>query len=163
MEFHDDYPQYEMMAHHSEEDGVGKRKKLWKVFFIMLVITIMELVVGFKAADWGIAGTTALKLFFILFTIAKAFFIVFEFMHLGHENKPSKWVILAPYITFILYLIYMTSIDEGTYSMKHRFPMDKHVIEQAAEHHKHKAASAGVTSEENTATEEQGETEGKSE
>ena len=28
-EFHDDYPQYELMAHHSDEAGVAKRKKLW--------------------------------------------------------------------------------------------------------------------------------------
>ena len=28
-EFHDDYPQYEFMAHHSEEAGVGIRRKLW--------------------------------------------------------------------------------------------------------------------------------------
>lgn len=132
MEFHDDYPQYELMAHHSEEDGVKKRRKLWNVFWIMLTITLIELFVGFKAASWGIAGTTALKLFFIIFTIAKAYYIVFSFMHLGDENKPSKWAILAPYIMFILYLVYMTSVDEGTYSMKHRHPMNKHIIDQAA-------------------------------
>jgi len=34
-EFHDDYPQYELMAHHSEEEGKKKRNKVlkfvWKI------------------------------------------------------------------------------------------------------------------------------------
>ena len=31
MEFNDGAPQYELMAHHSEEEGAVKRKKLWRV------------------------------------------------------------------------------------------------------------------------------------
>src|SRR4051812_39060318 len=107
-EFHDDYPQYEIMAHHSEDEGVHIRKTLWRVFFIMLIITIFELIVGFNAkslhlvSDLGYS-TITLKILFIGLTIVKAGFIVMSFMHLGHENKLSKWVILGPYTAFILY------------------------------------------------------------
>ena len=41
-EFHDDYPSYETMAHHSEEEGKVTRKALWRVFWYMLAITIFE-------------------------------------------------------------------------------------------------------------------------
>lgn len=138
-EFHDDYPNYEMMAHHSEEAGVGKRKKLWQVFWIMFGITILELVVGFKAEAWGLltdhrATTTGLKIFFVFFTIAKAAFIVLSFMHLGDEQKSLKWVILGPYCTFIVYLAVMASIGEGGYSQPHRADMDHNVVSQAADH-----------------------------
>ncbi|MBL7891619.1 MAG: cytochrome C oxidase subunit IV family protein [Bacteroidia bacterium] len=138
-EFHDDFPNYEMMAHHSEEAGVGKRKKLWQVFWIMFGITILELIVGFKAEAWGLlneqrATTTGLKIFFVFFTIAKAAFIVLSFMHLGDEKKTLKWVILAPYCVFIVYLAVMASVGEGGYSQHHRTDMDHNVVEQAADH-----------------------------
>ncbi len=51
-EFHDDYPQYEFMAHHSEEEGKVMRRKLWNVFWIMLAVTIAELIIGSFAKDW---------------------------------------------------------------------------------------------------------------
>lgn len=138
-EFHDDYPDYEHMAHHSEEEGKVKRKKLWQVFWIMFGITILELVVGFKAESWGLLnearGTTVgLKLFFLFFTIAKAAYIVLAFMHLGHEKKSLKWVILAPYCIFIVYLAVMVSVGEGGYSQIHRADMDQNVVDQAAQH-----------------------------
>ena len=152
-EFHDDYPQYEFMAHHSEEEGKVMRKKLWRVFWIMLGITLLELFVGFKAEDFGWLtdqrGTSlGMKFFFIIFTIVKAGYIVLSFMHLGHEKKALKWIIIAPYATFIVYLACMASIGEGEYTMEHRAPMDHNVVEQATEHktpgYKQKEAEEGV-------------------
>jgi cytochrome c oxidase subunit 4 len=132
-EFHDDYPQYEMMAHHSEEDGARIRKKLWRVFWIMLAVTLVELFVGFQAKSWGVIGTTGLISFFIFFTIVKAYYIVFAFMHLGDEKKIMPWVIVAPFSCFIIYLAFMASVGEGSYSMKHRQEMDKQIIMQQLE------------------------------
>jgi len=37
-----------------------------------------------------------------------------EFMHLGHEKKALKWLVLAPYIGFILYLAFIC-LTEATY------------------------------------------------
>ncbi len=138
-EFHDNFPEYEMMAHHNEETGKTIRKKLWRVFWIMLGITLLELMVGFKAESWGLldnhrASTFGLKVFFIFFTVAKAAFIVLSFMHLGDEKKSLKWVILGPYICFIVYLACMGSIGEGGYSQSHRADMDPNVVQQAAQH-----------------------------
>ena len=114
-EFHDDYPQYELMAHHSEEEGKVARKKLWGVFWIMLAITIFELIIGSMAPGHGWSGTTWLKFLFIGLTIAKAGYIVLAFMHLGHEVKFFKYVILLPYTVFMLYGIFVI-LNEGTYS-----------------------------------------------
>ena len=47
------------------------------------------------------------KIGFLVLTIVKAAYIVLVFMHLGDERKSFKWVILAPYILFILYLIFI--------------------------------------------------------
>ena len=118
-EFHDAYPDYEGMAAHDDTAGKKIRRKLWNVFWLLLAVTIIEVIVGLYASDWGL-GKTFLKIFFIGFTLLKAGYIVMVFMHLGHENKWTKWVILIPYATFIGYLIVMMTIGEGNYLNTHR-------------------------------------------
>lgn len=114
-DFHDNYPHYESMSNHGEEEGKKARKVLWKVFWVMLAITIFELVVGFMAPSKGWSGTWWLKTLFISLTIVKAAAIVLWFMHLGHEVKFFKYAILAPYIVFMFYTIFIV-LTEGTYA-----------------------------------------------
>ena len=91
MEFHDDYPQYELMAHHGEEEGKKARRTLWNVFWIMLAITVVELIIGAMAPGKGWTGATWLKVFFIVLTIAKAAAIVW-WKHYG--DRPSSQILL---------------------------------------------------------------------
>ncbi len=130
-EFHDDYPQYELMAHHSEEEGKTGRRTLWNVFWIMLAITIFELIIGSMAPGHGWSGTLWIKVLFISLTVLKAAFIVLWFMHLKHETSFFKYVVLIPYIIFICYLIFI-SLNEGTYSGKieNRPNFDNLIIKQ---------------------------------
>ena len=106
-EFHDEYPSYEHLAHHSEEDGKKIRRTLWNVFWVMLAITIFELVIGSMAPGHGWSGTLWIKVLFIGLTILKAGFIVMAFMHLGHEVKFMKYVVLMPDIIFMAYAIFI--------------------------------------------------------
>ncbi len=134
-EFHDDYPQYEFMAHHSEEEGKKKRRALWNVFFIMLAITIVELFIGLNAHSWGLldpinrTSKVSLKFIFIGLTLVKAFYIIFKFMHLGDEKKWMKYTILGPYMVFITYLIFII-VGEATYSKDHKAKMDQVIVDQ---------------------------------
>jgi cytochrome c oxidase subunit 4 len=114
-EFHDNYPQYEVMSNHGEEEGKRGRRILWNVFWVMLAITIFELVVGFLAPSKGWSGTWWIKTLFISLTIAKAAAIVLWFMHLGGEVKFFRYAILSPYIVFMLYTIFIV-LTEGTYA-----------------------------------------------
>jgi cytochrome c oxidase subunit IV len=145
MEFNDGYPSYETMALHDEDHGKHVRKVIWKVFWIMLGVTLVELLVGFKAESWALSKMF-LKFFFIGLTIVKAAYIVLSFMHLGDEVKALKWVILGPFIVLILYLVFMVDLGEGNYAKERRYVMDKNVTdaphhapesghEGAAEHH----------------------------
>ncbi len=156
-EFHDDYPQYEFMAHHSEEAGVAKRRKLWNVFWIMLAVTIVELIIGSYALKWGLLdgerhSSTTLKIIFIGLTIAKAYYIVMSFMHLGEERRLLKWSVLAPYIVFILYLVFI-SVTEANYCRDHKQKMDELIVIQkkdlnekalSGDHEEHHAEGAGA-------------------
>jgi cytochrome c oxidase subunit 4 len=120
MEFHDDFPQYEFRDQHDEAEGKKQRRRLWNVFWIMLGITIFEIALGSYAASTGKVDKTLLMVVFISFTILKAYYIVYAFMHLGHEVKSMKWIIIGPYTTFILYLVFMATVTEGNYSKVHR-------------------------------------------
>ncbi len=155
-EFHDNYPQYEFMAHHSEEEGKVTRKKLWKVFWIMLAVTIFELIIGSYASKLGLlnedrTSSVTLKFIFIGLTLLKAGFIVMSFMHLGHEKKAMKWTILAPYTVFIVYLIGII-VTEANYCRIHKHEMDNIIVQQKI--HLNEAAKSGHHEEHGAATEE---------
>ena len=154
-EFHDDYPSYETLAHHSEEEGKKTRKVLWRVFWYMLAITIFELIIGSMAPSNGWSGALWLKLLFIGLTILKAGFIVMAFMHLGHETTFMKYVILLPYAIFISYAIFII-LDEGVYSGEsiNRTKVDPLLIKQQQDlkaghgaHHSENASHEGHTEE----------------
>ena len=86
-------------------------KHLWKVFFILLILTALEFLVAFTiSADthkW-------LKIWiFVIMTIIKAYYIVGIFMHLKDEAKPMIWSLAIPMI-FVLWLI-VALLVEGNY------------------------------------------------
>ena len=94
--------------HHEGPEGT---KWIWKVFWILLIVTTVEVALGIIKPELlmgKVLGTSLLNIIFIVLTIAKAYYIVSEFMHLGHERKNFIWtitlpiVILIPYLTFIL-------------------------------------------------------------
>jgi cytochrome c oxidase subunit IV len=102
----DDIIEYSTAVQHTDEEGKVIRKKLWKVFWLLLIVTIVEVAMGAQLA--GIEKyALLLKVSFIFFTIVKAGYIVMVFMHLGDEVKFLRWIILTPYICFILYLLFI--------------------------------------------------------
>jgi len=102
----DDIIEYSLDTHHSEEEGIKLRKKIWFVTALLTVITVVEVALGSlikqDSPSWPIV-----KILFILLTLLKAGYIVLTFMHLGDEKKALKYVILAPYIVFMIYLIFI--------------------------------------------------------
>ena len=90
---------------------------IWKVFWILLVITGVEVVLGIIKPEImlkSFLGTSILNIVFIVLTLVKAGYIVQVFMHVKYEKKALKYalylpsLILIPYLTFIL-------LTEGTY------------------------------------------------
>ena len=109
----DDIIEYSLEAHHSEEEGVKMRKKIWFVTALLTVITIVEVALGSlikqSSPSWPV-----IKILFIILTLIKAGYIVLSFMHLGHEKKSLKYIVLVPYILFILYLLILL-LTESVY------------------------------------------------
>ena len=101
----DDQIEYSTAVQHTDEEGKVIRKKLWKVFWLLLIVTIVEVAMGAQLAGKGYA--LLLKVSFIFLTVVKAGYIVMVFMHLGDELKFLRWIVLTPYICFILYLLFI--------------------------------------------------------
>ena len=136
-EFNDDYPQYELMAQYGEEEGKIKRRKLWNIFWIMLGITILELIIVLFADQIGLlepARTSGvlLKVIIIVLTIGNAFFTLFSFMHLRSQRKSFKYSIILPYLIFIGYLIFVV-ISESIYSEGHKSKSNHLLLKQKTE------------------------------
>lgn len=103
---------YALNAHHSEEEGRKIRSKIWKVTGILTLLTTVEVLMGIYFKRSESFSWTAIKWTFIVLTLVKAAYIVLVFMHLGDERKNLKRVVIAPYVVFILYLIFI-AITEG--------------------------------------------------
>lgn len=79
----------------------AKTRKIWKIAGILALITAIEFAIAF------IFPASLIKNWvFIILTIFKAYFIVSDFMHLGHERKSLIMSILLP-ITFVIFLIFI--------------------------------------------------------
>lgn len=90
---------------------------IWKVFIILSVITIVEVVFGIFKPDFlfltQFMGTSLLNSLFLILTLVKAYYIVWYFMHLGDEKKNFKYSIVLPLIILIPYLATLLIIEGG--------------------------------------------------
>ncbi len=86
----------------------GAKKDIWKTFWILLILTVIDLAFYFYIAP----GMTR-NIIFILLGIVKAYFIVGTFMHMKHEKPALILMIIVPVI-FIIALI-LASMYEGSY------------------------------------------------
>ncbi|MEP2025264.1 MAG: cytochrome C oxidase subunit IV family protein [Reichenbachiella sp.] len=77
----------------------AKIKHIWMVTLYLFLITAGEFAIAFT-----LDASPIKTIIFIVMTIVKAYFIMSEFMHLGHETKGLKWSIVGP-LAFVVWLI----------------------------------------------------------
>ncbi len=90
---------------HAHESHTGR---IWKVFGILSVITIVEVALGIARPSFLVdvsVGTTLLNWIFIILTLVKAYYIVWAFMHMEGENKWFRRSIIWTVVFLVLYLI----------------------------------------------------------
>jgi caa(3)-type oxidase subunit IV len=102
----DDLIEYSLHAHHGEDQGKVIRKKIYFVTVLLTIVTVLEVALGAYIKQSS-GAWPFVKWSFVALTILKAGYIVMVFMHLGDEKKSLRYVILVPYILFILYLIFI--------------------------------------------------------
>jgi cytochrome c oxidase subunit IV len=100
---------HEVVSHEAMDKAHSglNTKVIWKVFWILLGVTIFEVAISFTGIPHDILIIT-----FVALTLVKAYYIVGYFMHLKYENLPLQWTILLPFV-LIVYLIFI-ALYEGT-------------------------------------------------
>jgi cytochrome c oxidase subunit 4 len=102
------------MAHSHESNT----KRIWFVFALLSVITIVEVILGIIKPDslymTNLFHMNLLNWIFIILTIFKAYYITWEFMHIGGERGSLKWSVVAPLVFLVIYLVFIILI-EGNY------------------------------------------------
>jgi cytochrome c oxidase subunit 4 len=88
---------------HAEHDGMDK-KRIVKVFLILLGITCVEFIIALLLVPHGIIKGGVANPIYIVLTLLKAFYIVAYFMHLKFEKLSLIFAIIVP-ILFIIGLI----------------------------------------------------------
>ncbi len=94
------------MQEHNAEPEVAVRpadpakiKKIVRVAVILGIVTAIEFLIAFTVPSGSF------KIFvFVALTVVKAFYIVSEFMHLGHEVKTLIWSIIIP-LVFVVWML----------------------------------------------------------
>ena len=95
----------EITIHHEPS---GSTKRIWKVFWILLIITMVELGLGLSLYALELPEGLRMHLIkgvIIILSLAKAYYIVSVFMHLGDEIRNMIMTIVVPLMLFIWFIL----------------------------------------------------------
>ena len=101
----------EVTIHHEHQDDAAFKKKVRKTTILLSVITIIELIIGLSiyTIHKGENPSALLVLMFkgvvCILTLAKAYYIVSVFMHLGDEIRNMIMTIIVPLLLFVWFII----------------------------------------------------------
>lgn len=124
----------EVTIHHHQTDDRSFRKKIIKTTIILSVITVVELGLGLLMYVLDLPDDLRrlmLKGVIIILSLAKAYFIVSIFMHLGDEIRNMILTIVIPLLLFIWFILAFI-IDGNSYkNLRNKY--DKHFQERTME------------------------------
>ncbi len=123
MEQHSESTASEVTYHHAPSEGTGR---IWKTFWLLLGITVVELGLGFLMYAFEDMPTWLvlfLKGVIVILSLAKAFYIVSIFMHLGDEIKNMIMTIVVPLMLFVWFI--GAFLWDGNYYRTQRNTYDK--------------------------------------
>lgn len=97
---------------HEAEHSSMPVGEIWKVFFILLGLTVLEFIIALAVPE-TIMSHPVKVIIYILLTLAKAYYIVAYFMHLKFEKLFMIYMIVIP--TILILGIIATLLHEGDY------------------------------------------------
>ena len=121
---------------HHDVPGPENVKRIWKTFWLLLIITVIELAMGFsiyfihKNPDYSHGLVLGIKGAIAILSLAKAFYIVSIFMHLGDEIRNMMMTIVVPLMLFIWFIA--AFLWDGNSYKNLRNTYDKHFQERTS-------------------------------
>lgn len=121
----------EISYHHEPTEGTGR---IWKTTAILSILTIIELGLGLLmyATDLSSGTHLLIKGVICILTVAKAFYIVSIFMHLGDEIRNMIMTIIMPLSLFIWFITAFLWDGNSFRTLRNRY--DKRYQETTLQH-----------------------------
>lgn len=138
------HPAFEEVTFHHHSDDAEFKRRVRRTTIILSVITVIELIIGLIIYNIhkGESPNHTLVLMFkgmvCILTLAKAFYIVSVFMHLGDEIRNMIMTIVVPLLLFIWFIA--AFIWDGSSYRNLRNTYDKHFQESTTPVRHHHAA-----------------------
>jgi hypothetical protein len=92
-------------------------QKIWGVLILLSIITSVEVYLGIvkpEALMGRLVGMKILNWIFIILTLAKAYYITWDFMHMRDEKANLRRMVVWTAVFLICYLIFIL-LQEGGY------------------------------------------------
>jgi cytochrome c oxidase subunit IV len=122
---------------HHHVPGDENVKRIWKTFWVLLIITLIELGLGFsiyfihKNPSYSTGLVLAIKGVIVILSLAKAFYIVSIFMHLGDEIRNMIMTFVVPLLLFFWFIA--AFLWDGNSYKNLRNTYDKHFEERTTD------------------------------
>jgi cytochrome c oxidase subunit 4 len=87
--------------HSAHGHHAPNRKEYWKIFVVLLVLTVLEVVV----AQLPGIGKTTLGFLLVAMALAKAAIVALFYMHLKHETKVLRFWVAIPFAAPAVYAL----------------------------------------------------------
>ena len=111
-------------------------KPIWRTFWILLGITMVELILATIHLKTGFPNKYVLNGMYLILTCAKAFYIIAEFMHLRHEIKNMIMTIAVPALLFVWFIVAFLWDGNSYRELRNRYDQhhaDQHLIKVVPE------------------------------
>jgi hypothetical protein len=92
-------------------------QKIWGVLILLTIITTVEVALGIIKPEMLMGhfiGMKVLNWIFIILTLAKAYYITWDFMHMRDETANLRRMVVWTAVFLICYLIFIL-LQEGGY------------------------------------------------
>lgn len=101
-----EHPAHPEVTFHHAPGGDDTVKRIIRTTVLLSVITIIELGLGLAMYAWDMGSglTLFIKGTIVILSLAKAFYIVSVFMHLGDEIRNLIMTIVVPLLLFVWFI-----------------------------------------------------------
>jgi cytochrome c oxidase subunit 4 len=110
---------HEVIHEHEKTMSIAR---IWRVFWILLIITVVEVIWGMKVSHTiPEAYKWVNAIFFLSMTFVKAGYIVAEFMHLRYEVTNMLRSVLIPLLLFIWFVVAFCMDGDSWLNLRKRY------------------------------------------
>jgi cytochrome c oxidase subunit IV len=138
------HPAFEEVSFHHHTDDATFKKKVKRTTILLSVITVIELAIGLIIYSMNKSDVNRDFLILLfkgvvcILTLAKAYYIVSVFMHLGDEIRNMIMTIVVPLLLFVWFIAAFIWDGNSYKNLRNKYDLHFKETTTPMEHHKEK-------------------------